>query len=233
MDNQNLPTRAQLRRTKKKSKKHFYKRWWFWTIIFVLLLAGGGLTGMKMTSMGPFATKTTKVTKKKKSVKKTTKKESGVTLNQYNGIYLSENDGLSQEILQKLLGKPNSTSSSTVQTLQTTVNTWTKVSNGELGSNMTVNFSNDHAIGKAISGLKVSRSTKLSLSDYNKIQNGISKDQLLDDLGNPNGYSETTINGTTTNDFTYSSDINGETGANFIVNLTNGVVSGKSQTGLK
>ena len=233
MDNGNLPTRAEARRSKKSTKKHFYKRWWFWTIIFVLLLAGGGLGGMKMTSTGPFSQKTTKVAKKKSTPKKTVKKKPGLSLNQYNGIYLSETDGLSSATLTKLFGKPSSTSNSTVQSLQTDVDTWTKIADGQLGANLTVNFANNHAISKSISGIKITRSKKLGLTEYNQIQNNDSEDQITSELGKPNNYSETNVAGTVQKDFTYTSGINGETGANFIVNITNGVVSGKSQTGLQ
>lgn len=234
MDNGNLPTRAEARHSKKSTKKYFYKRWWFWTIIFVLLLAGGGLGGMKMTSTGIFSQKTTKVAKKKQAApKKTVKKKTGLTVNQYNGIYLSETDGLSAATLTKLFGKPSSTSTSTVQNLQTNVDTWTKIADGQLGANLTVNFSNDHAISKSISGVKITRSKKLGLTEYNQINNNDSEDQVTTELGKPNNYSETNISGTTQKDLTYTSGINGETGANFIVNITNGVVSGKSQTGLQ
>ncbi|KRN98378.1 DUF3862 domain-containing protein [Companilactobacillus kimchiensis] len=234
MDNNNLPTRAELHRSQKKTKKHFYRRWWFWSIIFILLLIGGGLGGMKMTAMGPFSqTSSTKVTKKKTASKKTTKKVTGITLKQYNGIYLSESAGLPSETLNKIFGKPNTTSNSTVQNLQTDVATWTKIADGQLGANMTVNYANNHAVSKAITGLKVTRSQKLDLTEFNKIQNDQSEAQVINDLGKPNGYSEITVGNTTQKDLTYSTGINGETGANFIINLTNGVVSGKSQTGLK
>ncbi|GEO77742.1 hypothetical protein FD29_GL001881 [Companilactobacillus mindensis DSM 14500] len=233
MDNNNLPTRTQLHRSQKKTKKHFYKRWWFWGIIFILLLAAGGFGGMKMTSTGPFSQKTTKVAKKKATPKKKVAKKTGLTLKQYNGIYLSQTDGLSQEILGKLFGEPNSTSTSTVQNISTNVVTWNKIADGQLGSNLTVNFTNDHAISKAITGLKVTRNKKLSLADYEKIQNGDSETQLLQNLGKPNGYAESSVNNTTQKEYTYSSGLKGETGANFIVTITNDTVSGKSQTGLK
>ena len=232
MANNNLPTRADFRRSNKKKKKHFYKSWWFWSIIIILLLAGGGFEGMKMTSTGPFS-KTTKVTKKKKTTKKTTKKKTGITLNQYNGIYLSQTDGLSKSTLEGIFGKASSTTTSTVQNVSTDVYTWNKVADGTLGSKLTVNFANDHAISKNISGLKVSRSQKLGLEAYNSIQNGQTEDTILHNLGKPNGYSETITSDTNSKTLTYSSDISGDTGANFIVSLTGDQVSGKSQTGMQ
>lgn len=235
MNNEKYPSRAEFRRSnnqQKPAKKRFYKRWWFWLIVIVIVGAAGGIGGY--TALKSNSTSTTKVTKKKKSVsKKKTTKKTGVTLAQYNGIYLSQNDGLSSVTLQQLLGRPSGSTTSTVQDLKTSVLTWDQVADGELGSKLSVNFASDHAISKTISGLKVSRSQKLGLSQYNTIQNGTSEEEILSILGKPNGYSETAINGATAKSFTYTSGIKGKVGANFVVTLTNGTVSAKSQTGLE
>jgi len=233
MDNNNLPTRAEFRRSKKHDKKRFYKRWWFWSIIFILLLAGGGVAGMKMTSTGPFKPATVKVSKKKTTSKKKKAKQSGITLAQYNGVYLSETDGLSLDSLEKIFGKPANSTAGTIQNINTDMNTWSKVANSQLGSTVIINFANGHAIGKSINGLKVSRPSKIGLNEYNKIQNNQSESELFNLVGKPNGYSEITVSGTTTNTLTYSSGIKGQVGSNFIINLKDGVVSGKSQTGLE
>lgn len=234
MNNDNYPSRAEFRKSnakKQPTKKRFYKRWWFWLIVIVLLGGAGGFGGY--TAFKANSTTTTKTTKKKTVAKKKTAKKAGVTLKQYNGIYLSQNDGLSSVTLQQLLGRPSESTTSTVQDLKTSVLTWNQVADGELGSKLSVNFASDHAISKTISGLKVKRPQKLGLSQYNTIQNGTSEDELLSSLGKPNGYSETAINGTTAKSFTYSSGIKGKVGANFVVTLTNGTVSAKSQTGLE
>jgi len=231
--NNNLPTRAEFRRSLKHKKKHFYKRWWFWTIIVILLLAGGGVVGMKMTSTGPFQ-QTTKVSKSKKTTKK--KKvvnKSGVTFAQYSGIFLNESSGTPIKTVQRLLGKPSSTSTSTANNAKTEINTWNNVENGELGSSLKVTFANGHAIAKAISGLKAVRSEKLGLDAYSSVQNGMEESTVLTNVGKPNGYSESFSSDKTSKSFTYSSGVSGSTGANFVVNFTNGTVSGKSQTGMK
>lgn len=229
MDNTNLPTREQLRAQRKKNKKHFYKSWWFWSIIVILLLAGGGVAGMKMTSTGPFAS-SSKVskTKKKTTKKKTVKTKKGITVSQYEGIYIGASDGLTQSDLEKNLGKASSTTNND----ETSVATWNNIENGGLGATLTVNFTNGHATSKSLTNLKVKRTNKLRLNDYNMIQNNESQNDVIADLGRPNGYNETVLSGTTTQYLTYSSDVAGETGANFIIAITNGVVSGKSQTGL-
>lgn len=232
MDN-NLPSRSQYRQTHQKKIKHFYKRWWFWFIIAIILLAGGGLEGMKLAQVGPFSSKTEKVAKKTttKSKKTTTKKTTGITLAQYNGIYLSQTDGLTMSTIENIFGKPANTTNTTVQDITTNAATWTKIANGGLGATLTINFANDHAISKSLNGLKVTRNTKLGLNEFNMIQNDQTQDDVISSLGKPNSYSET-IASQHTATLTYSSGINGQTGANFIINFENGKVSGKSQTGL-
>lgn len=231
--NNNLPTRAAYRRSLKHQKKHFYKRWWFWTLIVIIVLAGGGVAGMKMTATGPFA-KTSHVSKPKKTTKK--KKvvnKDGVTFAQYSGIYLNETSGTPIATVQRLLGKPSTTSTSNANNTKTEINTWNNVDNGELGSNLKVTFANGHAISKAISGMKVARSEKLGLDAYSSVQNGMEESTILNNIGKPNGYSESFNSDKTSKSFTYSSGVSGSTGANFVVNFTNGTVSGKSQTGMK
>ncbi|WP_119326343.1 DUF3862 domain-containing protein [Companilactobacillus musae] len=234
MNNYNLPTRAEYQRTHKKQKKHFYKKWWFWSIIIIILLTGGGLTGMKMTSMGPFSQSSSqKTTKKKSSTKKNTKKKSGVTIPQYSGIYLNAESGTPMETVQQILGKPSSTSTTTQGDTKTEINTWNNIKNGQLGSNMKVSFTNGHAVSKSITGVKVNREQKLGLDAYSSIQNGQSEDAIFTNLGRPNNYNETIASGKDVKEYTYSSGVKGNTGANFIVTLTDGTVSGKSQTGIK
>lgn len=237
----NMPTRAEYQRSHKKTKKHFYKSWWFWGIIIIVLLAAGGLAGMKMTNMGPFSQTETKTSQKSSSSSKSTtktksnssKKNKGITLNDFNGIYLSQSDGFSPEQLENVFGKPANTTEGAIQTLKTSASTWSNIANSQLGANMTVNFSNGHAINKTISGLKVKRASKLGLADFNKIESNQTIADVINQLGKPNGYTVTNINGANSTDLTYSSDINGDTGANFIINFTNDKANGKSQTGLE
>lgn len=233
MVSNNLPTRAEYRRSLKRKKKHFYKRWWFWSIIILIILAGSGFVGMKMTSTGPFS-QTTKVAKTKKpSKKKTVAKKPGVTFAQYNGIYLNEANGTPIKTVQRLLGKPSTTSTSNENNVKTEVNTWNKIEDGEVGSNLKVSFANGHAITKSISGLEFHREEKLGLDAYSSVQNGMKSDTVINNIGKPNGYSESFSSDKTSKSFTYSSDVSGRTGANFVINFTNDTVSGKSQTGMK
>jgi hypothetical protein len=63
--------------------------------------------------------------------------------------------------------------------------TWTKIANGTKNSKLVVQFYNDHAIEKTISDLKVTRSSKIALTDYVKVDNDQSTDQVMQILGNP------------------------------------------------
>ena len=52
----------------------------------------------------------------------------------------------------------------------------------------------------------------------------MSKDDIKNKFGEPNGYSITSISGITSEDWSYTSDIKGDTGANFIITFQNDAV---------
>lgn len=167
------------------------------------------------------------------SSKSSATKDSGITLDQYNKISLNESDGTSPDSLKKEFGKPSSTSTSTVQNQQVDLHTWTKVANADAAASVAVGFSNGHAVSKAVTGLKVSRSEKITLDKFNQVQNGQSEDDVIGALGKPNGIDESSIAGMSMKILAYTSGLDGDLGANVSVTLTNGAVSGESQTGLK
>lgn len=229
------PSRSEYRRSNG-LKKSFYQRWWFW-IIIILLIVGGGAGGYYLYSHSQENTSnvqkktTTSKTKPKKKKKSVT--TSGITLKQYNSIYISDKDGLSLDILTKFFGKSETSTVSKVNDKQTNMETWSKIANGTKDSKLIVQFYNDHAIEKTISGLTVDRNSKITLVDYAKIDNDQTTDQVTQILGKPNYYSETNVDGTTNTTYKYTTGLGGEDGANCTINFTNGNVSDKSQTGLK
>lgn len=163
------------------------------------------------------------------SKKTATKKASGITMKQFDQITLGDGNGTTLENLKQDLGNPTSTSTSTVQTQTVDLNTWVK----GLGTSLAVGFSNGHAISKHINGLNVTRKNKISLDTFSQIQNGQSEDDVKKLLGEPNGINTSSLAGTTITILTYTSGIKGNIGSNATVTLTNGVVSGESQTGLE
>jgi len=240
--NNKYPSRAELHSRSKKNKstdkKHFYKKWWFWLIIVIIVIAlifGSLFVSFDTEKPAKNSTSTAQNASTEKIIKNDNSREksSGITMSQYNGIYLDANGGLSQETLKSLFGQPSSTSTNAVQGVQTDADTWNEVADSELGASVVVNFSNNHAISKAISGLKVDRKDKITLEQFNQISNGTSEDDIISILGKPNGYSEVNLAGTNSKDYSYTSDVNGDVGANAIITFSNGVVSGKSQSGLK
>ncbi|WP_334328773.1 DUF3862 domain-containing protein [Companilactobacillus sp. HBUAS59699] len=222
-------TRAQYRSQHRK-KKPFFKKWWFWLLITILIALS--VTGYYIYQNNNSSDKTESSSKTTKPIKKNNtnnKDKGGIRLDNYNGIYLSQSDGMSLATLQKLFGNYASNSDSTIGDVQATSYTWKKIANGDLGASLIVGFVNDHAISKSISGLKVKRNKKITLDLYNQIQNGQSEQDVVNLLGKPNGYSETSVENTTSKVYSYTSDVKGEIGANIVITFTDGAVSSKNQ----
>ncbi|MGR3742149.1 DUF3862 domain-containing protein [Companilactobacillus sp. DQM5] len=209
-------------------KKPFYKRVWFWILaIIVIIIVASSMGGKKSNSNNSNSSSSNT------SAKKHNAKSDGMNKADYDAVKLSETDGTAKSDLIAKLGKANSTSDNTVGGIKAEDLTWDKVDGGEMGSSVIIGFSNEHAVSKAISGLKVSRSKKIDLDTFNSIENGMSEADLTKKIGKPNGYSETSISGQTSKILEYTSDIKGDIGANFNVTIENGAVSGKTQTSMK
>lgn len=196
-------------------KKPFYKRIWFWIVVIVLVLIGFGTAGSSSSSNEGSNNK--------------------VTYANYKDIKLSKNDGSTKEQVKKLFGKkPEDTSTDDLDGVKTDTQTWENVKGASTGSNVTVGFEDGHAVNKIITGLKVKRNSKITLDDYDSLQTGATKQDVLNKFGKPNGYTHTDILGEVSEDWSYTSDIKGDTGANFVISFNqNGTVSNKTQTSMK
>ena len=207
-------------------KKPIYKRIWFWLVVLILVGADSSTFGQNTSN----STSSSNASSSSKS----SSNGNLVSLTNFNKINLSSSNGDSKETIRKLFGKKEaSTSSSTVENIKTELLTWDSVDNGSFASNITINFDNDHAVVKSISGLKVNRSKKLSLSDFEAISDGQSQDDVKKKLGEPNGYTITDLAGYKSEVWEYTSGIKGSVGANFNITFTDGKVSGKSQYEMK
>ena len=214
-----------------KPKKPFYKKWWFWLLAVILILfitAGIGSGSSSKQNKSSSNSKTENVQKKEKNPK-----SNDPSLEDYKAIQLGENNGTSESELESKFGKPSTTSSQTIQNVKAEEKIWDKIQGGDFGGNFSVGFSNGKAISKTITGLKVQRNKKISLQDFNTIQNGQSKEEIFNKFGKPNQYSESKVGNQSSEMDSFTSNIKGETGANFNVTFTNGKVSGKSQTSMK
>lgn len=200
---------------KKKAKKPFYKRVWFWIIVVLLIFAGIG------TANG--------------GGKNTSDSSNKVSYANYKKIKLSGDNGSTKDDVKKLFGKkPQDTSTQEIDGVNTDTQTWSGVKGGDASSNITVGFSNGHAVNKIITGLKVNRKSQITLNDFDSLQTGATKDEVLKEFGKPNGYTHTDILGKVSEDWSYTSNIKGDTGTNFIISFDeNGVVNNKTQTSMK
>lgn len=205
-------------RRSQKVKKPFYKRVWFWILIIIVVIGvGSQMGGSKSSTSSSNTNSSNKLTKAN-----------------FDAINLGESTGSSLEDVEKSFGKkPDSTSTETIQNVKSDMNTWNNVAGGDITSNVVIGFSNGHAISKNITGLKVDRSKKISLEQFNTISNGTSKADIEKQLGKPNGYNDTSISGYSADIWEYTSGVKGDAGANFNITFTNDVVSGKTQTNMK
>ena len=217
-----------------KEKKPIYKRVWFW-IIVVLVLAGIGASmgSSKASSTKTSASTSQESTKKDDSKKddsqpaeKKEEKKDGLSKENFDKINISESDGTSKEDVEAMFGKkPDSTSTSTVMDVQSDMLTW---NGGLFGSSITVGFNNNHAFTKSMNGLKGTK--KVTLADFDQVNNGMNEDDVKAKLGDPTGIDITKIMDTTTTVLTFNGK---ELGSSAVITLTNGAVSGKTQMSLK
>lgn len=207
-------------------KKPSHKRVWFRLV--VLILAGA--------ASSTFGKNTSSSTSSSNANSSSESSSSGnlVSLINFNKINLSSSNSDSKGTIRKLFGKREaSTSSLIIENIGTELLTWDSVDNGSFASNITINFDNDHVVVKSTSGLKVNRSKKLSLSDFEAISDGQSQDDAKEKLGEPNGYTIVDLVGYKSEVWEYTSGIKSSVGANFNITFTDGKVSGKSQYGMK
>lgn len=191
-------------------KKPFYKRIWFWILVVILVFIGIGAGGSNSNS------------------------ENKVSYQNYKKVKLSKDNGSTKSEVKNLFGKkPEDTSTQEIQGVKTDTQTWENVKNGDAGSNITIGFEDGRAVNKIITGLKVDRKNKITLADYNSIETGATKQDVIKKFGKPNGYTHTNILGKITEDWSYTSNVKGDSGANFIISFENGTVSSKTQTSMK
>ncbi len=228
-----------------KEKKPFYKKWWFWLIVVVLIIAIGGNMGGKDKKSSSSSTEiSTKIISSKdtknSSSAESTKNESSDLKNSYDAITLGDilsgsDGGSSLDTVKATFGEPASTSSSQLEGVTTDAVTWSGLKGAGITSSLIVMFSNGSAVNKAISGLKVSKHDKVTLDTFNAIATDgtYSFDTAKSELGDPTGLSETIVNGQHQILASWTSNVNGDLGANFNITFNDGVASGKSQYSMK
>lgn len=208
------------------AKKPFYKRVWFWVLAILAIIVIGGAVG------GGFGSDTTSVSESKSnSSNKITSQNT--QNNAYRKVFdniavgdlMSHGDGgTTLDTVEKALGKPSSTSTTTIQGIETKNYIWSKG-----GVSITVVFNGDQAVSKHITGFKFSRAPKFDLDAYNSLEDGSSYEDVVSKYGEPNDLSEMIIGGNKNVTATW---ITGAKGGTITLEFTNDSLVSKAQSGL-
>lgn len=132
--------------------------------------------------------------------------------------------------VEKLLGKANTTDTTTVESYKTKSYIWNK---GAV--TVTVQFEPDKVVTKDITGFKWGkRDEKLDLAAFNSIQDGATYDDIVKKYGEPDSLNESLLLGTKTVTGLWYTGIKGKAdGAFASLTFENGALTSKTQTDLK
>lgn len=221
-----------------KEKKPFYKRVWFWILaVIVVFAAASALNGSDKKE----AASDTSTSTKDKASTKTSKEDGKVSLKEtFDSIKIGDimNDGeggSTLEEVKKTLGEPNSTSETNIENHTAKSLTWSSLKGGDMMNALIVSFSNDKAVSKAVSGLKVADHDKATLEQFNAVATDgtFTEDQAKNEFGEPDSITTSLINGQTQDLLSWSKNVEGDVGANFNITFDNGAATSKSQLNLK
>lgn len=137
--------------------------------------------------------------------------------------------GDSLKDVQKLFGKPTSTTSTKVDNYKVKSYSWTKD-----GVDVSVSAENDKVVSKVITGFKWgSRDQKLTLKAYNSIADGTSYEEVVKKYNEPDGLDESLLLGQKTVTATWFTGIKGDSGAYVSLTFENDKLTSKMQSDLK
>lgn len=217
-----------------KVKKPFYKKVWFWILAIIVLIGIGGSLGG-----GSDKKEASNTVNKKTSTSSTAKSDTTLKSNFDKialGDILSNGDGgTSLEEVKGVFGEPDSTSETNLEGQTAKMMTWGSPKGGDLMSSIVISFSNDKAVSKAVTGLKVGKHDKATLEQFNAIatDGSFSEDQAKQEFGEPDGISDSIINGQKQSMLTWTKNVNGDAGANFNITFDGGTATSKSQLNMK
>lgn len=230
-----------------KEKKPFYKKVWFWILAVIVVAAIGGSLGggdkdkadggSKDSSSAKTETKDS--TKASSEPAKEEETESDLKA-KFDAITLGDlmsagEGGASIDEIKAEFGEPSSTSESTIENVTTKMLTWSNLKGADFLNSLVVSFSNDKAVSKAITGLKVSDHDKVTLEQFNNTPTDgtFTIDQAKEAFGEPDSISVTIINGANQELLSWTKNVNGDLGANFNMTFDNGTATSKSNYGMK
>lgn len=208
------------------AKKPFYKRVWFWVLAILAIIVIGGVIG---GGSDPDTTSTSENSSSSSSNNKAITQSTAFRKAFDNitvGDLMNHGDGgTTLNDVEKVLGKPSTTSTTTIQGIETKSCIWSKG-----GTTITVQFSNDNVVSKGITGFKFSRAPKFTLDAYNSLVDGSSYDDIVSKYGEPDGLHEMIIGGNKNVTATW---ITGTKGGTITLEFTNDGLVSKAQSNLK
>lgn len=139
--------------------------------------------------------------------------------------------GTTKDTVVNAYGNPASTSTTSINGMNVEQVTW--IGNGNAtGITVSIQFINNNATSKMISGFQFSRDSKIGLTEFNNLTTGASYNDVVNTLGEPDTTSESLISGSKSVTANWITGIKGNVGANFVLQFTNDSLTSKSQSGL-
>ena len=208
------------------AKKPFYKRVWFWALAILAIIVIGGAVGSGSDS----DTSSASENNSSSSSSNKTSAQNAAFRKAFDNITVGDlmnhgDGGTTLNDVEKVLGKPSATSTTTIQEIETKNYIW---NNG--GTAITVQFSNDNVVSKSITGFKFSRASKFTLDAYNSLADGSAYEDVVSKYGEPDGLSEMIIGGNKNVTATW---ITGAKGGTITLEFTNDSLVSKAQSGLE
>lgn len=224
-----------------KEKKPFYKRVWFWILaVVVILIAIGSLGGNDDKTTATKPSKDTTTTESKKSTEESKEIKNSALKENYDKVTIGDilsggEGGSSLEEVKAIFGEPNSTSETNIEGQSAKMMTWSGLKGGSVLSSVVISFSNDKAVSKAVSGLKVAKHDKATLEQFNAVTTDgtYTEEQAQQTFGDPDGISETLVNGQKQAMLSWTNNVNGDIGANFNITFDDGKANNKAQMNMK
>lgn len=213
-----------------KNKKPIFKRWWFILIAVIVIIAALASNGNKdkkadttketVSASNENADTAASTTDTKDSKETTKKQDNKITYENFLNIKM----GQSYDEVVALLGEGKELSSSSVGDIKTTMYIW----NGSGMGNLNVTIQGGVVVIKAQAFLQ-DNDAKITMDLYNKIENGMTYDQVKAILGEGELTSETKIMDSVAKMYSY---INKD-GSNANFTFSNGSMEMKAQFNLK
>lgn len=223
-----------------KEKKPFYKKIWFWILVIIVIIVGVNMGNGDKNSAKDTSKSTSSSTTTNSKAETTTKEDDGNLKATFDSIKIGDilsngEGGSTLDEVKATLGDPDSQSETSVEGVTAKMVTWSGVKGGDILSSVVISFSNDKAVSKAVTGLKVASHDKVTLEQFNAVatDGSFTEDQARKQFGDPDSISTTIVNGATQNDLSWTKNVKGDLGANFNITFNDGNATAKSNYGMK